>query len=344
MKIFLRITEWIIFIVLICAITVIASPFLLSKQIVSSYTVVSGSMEPAIAIGTLTFVQQTPFSALQKGDIIAFTDPTDKNRTILHRIYSVAQSSSGRTLQTKGDHNRYPDGWKLTSAMIKGKLFYTIPYLGNLSEWLKSPLGFGIMVGIPALVFIILSIMKIREGIKEEIAKGIAKNENKSPSSSHMTSLMIVPLLVVTFILAFVPSVYAIKFGHATVAFSVSTTVVTPTPTVAPTNTPTPTGVLQPTATPTPSSSPCGGNTNINVSGNGAGSNNNVNVTNNCNTTITQTNNTSTTMTINSTVSTGGNTVSNNTSSTGLTLISGSVNSVISITTQSSSNSANILH
>src|SRR5260221_166635 len=168
MKFLLKFFEWLIFVVLLCAITVIASPFLLSKQAVSAYTVVSGSMEPTIPIGTLTFVSQTPFNSLQKGDIIAFTDPTDNNRIILHRIFSITQTTAGRTVQTKGDHNRYPDGWKLTPQMVKGKLFYTIPYVGSLSEWLKTPLGFGVMIGIPALLFIILSIMQIRKGIREE--------------------------------------------------------------------------------------------------------------------------------------------------------------------------------
>src|ERR1700704_284714 len=102
MKVFLKIFEWTFFVLILCAIAVIASPFLLSKQSVTSYSVVSGSMEPTISINTLTFVQGTPFSSLQKGDIIAFTDPTNKDRVILHRIYSIKQSQGNRTLQTKG--------------------------------------------------------------------------------------------------------------------------------------------------------------------------------------------------------------------------------------------------
>src|SRR6185503_13905808 len=132
MKTVLKIFEWVIFVVILCGIALIASPYLLSKQAVNSYTVVSGSMEPTIAIGTLTFVQKTPFENLQKGDIIAFTDPTNNNRIILHRVYLVNQTAAGKTLETKGDHNRFPDGWKVTPAMVKGKLFYTIPYVGNL--------------------------------------------------------------------------------------------------------------------------------------------------------------------------------------------------------------------
>lgn len=260
MKKLFTICEWVVFVILLSIIVVIASPFLLIKQSISSYAIASGSMEPTVKIGTLTFVKIAPINTLQKGDIIAFIDPTDRSRIILHRIYSITYASTARTFQTKGDNNKAADAWRVTSAMVKGKLIFTIPYLGYLSELLKTPLGFGIMIGVPALFFMYLSFVKIREGIKEEIEKGIAKRSKVSENIHNNLLTYAFLFFISALILATVPSIYAVNFGHVTISHISVSTAISPTPSVSPiiSITPLPSVLpsVSPSISPTPSVSP----------------------------------------------------------------------------------------
>lgn len=258
MKKLFKIFEWVIFVVMLCVIVIIASPFLLMKQSISSYSIASGSMEPTVDIGTLIFVKQIPVDTLRKGDIIAFADPTDKARVILHRIYSVTQSPTTRTFQTKGDNNRASDAWIVRPAMLKGKLLFTISYLGYLSELLKTPPGFGIMIGFPALLFIFLSIRNIREGIKEEIEKGIAKRKKNSGDTMFTLLIYATPFFISALILATIPPIYGLNFGHVTISnISISTAknFISPTPTLNTTPSVTPNSTVSPTTAPSPTAS-----------------------------------------------------------------------------------------
>lgn len=163
--------EWLLFIALGVAVVAIASPLLPTKQWASLYVVVSGSMEPAIPTGSVVVVRQANTRSLQKGDVIAFTSPTNPKETITHRIVDVSHTFNSVAYTTKGDHNASPDAWTVLPEQIKGKYQLGIPYLGYLISWAKTPLGFTVVVGVPAAIIAILQIKKIRQGINEEVEK-----------------------------------------------------------------------------------------------------------------------------------------------------------------------------
>ena len=65
------------------------------------YTVVSGSMEPAIPTGSIVYVKGTEASEVNKDDVIAFYSDNDSGAIITHRVVKN-QVVSGRFI-TKGD-------------------------------------------------------------------------------------------------------------------------------------------------------------------------------------------------------------------------------------------------
>ena len=51
-----------------------------------AYSVVSGSMEPAIPTGSLVYVQEAAPEDMEKDDVIAFYGAKDSNAIITHRV------------------------------------------------------------------------------------------------------------------------------------------------------------------------------------------------------------------------------------------------------------------
>jgi hypothetical protein len=187
----------------------------------------------------------------------------------------------------------------------KGKVFLTIPYIGYAVSFLKTPFGFILILGVPAIFLIILQILKIKHGIREEVEKRV---KEKLKEATPLTEKIILVVFLVFGILSISPkSSSALLSAQATVTgvsfMAINPTItptITPTPTVSPTTSPTP----SPTATLTPTPT---GNCDVSLSSNGTGSTNVVICTNSSSTTVNQTNNTTVTNSTTITSNTGGN-------------------------------------
>lgn len=111
-----------------------------------SATVVSGSMEPAIPVGSIVLIHEQ--DTYQIGDMIAYE--TDSGVAITHRIISIQENS----VITQGDANKKPDP-PFTDDKIIGKIEIVIPYIGALILFLKHPamlIFLGILVAISILI------------------------------------------------------------------------------------------------------------------------------------------------------------------------------------------------
>lgn len=160
-----KVIEWIIFIFLIGILFLVLSPLLPTKQYISTYVISTGSMEPTISTGSVVFTTQQ--DTYEIGDIVAFESPTNSDITVIHRISDIQNNE----YITKGDNNDSADNWSISKENIKGKMIWEIPFLGNVIEWMKTPIGFAILLGIPSLLIAIIQIRKIKDGINEEVEK-----------------------------------------------------------------------------------------------------------------------------------------------------------------------------
>ena len=176
-----KVFGWLVFTSLILLFAVIISPALSIPGVPRTHVVITGSMEPAISVGSLVFTQEVDAKSLKVSDIIAFTSPDDPKGTIIHRIHSI-KSTDPLRFETKGDNNNAPDNWDVVVVGVIGKHLFSIPYLGHPAAFIRTPLGFAIMIGLPALIFIISQIINIKKAIKEEIKKEVSKKTTKSKS------------------------------------------------------------------------------------------------------------------------------------------------------------------
>ena len=129
------------------------------------FTVMSGSMAPAIGTGSLVFVK--PLSDYNVGDIIT-RRTTDPKVTITHRIVSKEEINGQIAFETKGDANDAPDGEKFTKEGIVGKSIVKIPFLGYPVAYAKTTPGLILLIIIPAVIIIYDEINKIKNEIKKK--------------------------------------------------------------------------------------------------------------------------------------------------------------------------------
>ncbi len=91
------------------------------------YTVVSGSMEPAIPVGSMAYVTRTDPDLILDGEVIAFFD--DLGNTVVHR--AVRNRIVEGEIVTKGDANDAPDMKPVPWDRVIGRVGTTVPMLGT---------------------------------------------------------------------------------------------------------------------------------------------------------------------------------------------------------------------
>lgn len=119
----------------------------------------SGSMEPAIKTGSLVLIkpQTTAYGAQYRvGDIITFGPDTAKEIPTTHRVEEVIKEPSGEFVyRTKGDANEEADPNLVEESEVIGKVAFFAPYAGYILDFAKKPLGFALLIGIPAASIIL---------------------------------------------------------------------------------------------------------------------------------------------------------------------------------------------
>lgn len=122
-------------------------------------TVLSGSMEPSIHTGSVVVVK--PAQDYKIGDVITFGKISKNTVPITHRIYDIKIEASQPVYITKGDANNSTDTNQVQKNSIVGKVLFSVPWAGYAVEFAKKPLGFALIIIIPALAIIIDKVVKI---------------------------------------------------------------------------------------------------------------------------------------------------------------------------------------
>lgn len=116
------------------------------------FVILSGSMSPSIPVGSVVLVQ--PQQAYKVGDVVTFRGKGDAKTFVTHRIIRVDQNQDGVVYVTQGDANRVLDGGSVSRDAIQGKVVLTLPYIGYLMNYIKTPQGFILFVIVPATILI----------------------------------------------------------------------------------------------------------------------------------------------------------------------------------------------
>mgnify|MGYP000265305230 CR=1 FL=1 len=141
------------------------------------YVVASGSMIPVLQVYDVLIVQgHEPFEDIEIGDIIVFDRPSDHNRVIVHRVVEIL-SENPKEIRTKGDANpgsiRGTD-FPITEEEYIGKVAYTIPHVGYVTQLLKPPVNY-------VIIAIVIGVMVVKQMTKK-------KTEKEAPFSESSDS------------------------------------------------------------------------------------------------------------------------------------------------------------
>lgn len=170
MKILIKIIKSILTIAVLIILPVVVFTLITSKTPVvanmQSFVVLSGSMQPAIPVGSVVYTQKQ--TSYQKGDVIAFKSG-DIN--ITHRIVGIKEGA----YQTKGDANNTADSKTINKNDVFGKEIFFAPYIGYAIIFLKTPVGFCSLIVFPLTVFIVLEFWNL----KREIELGVERKLQK---------------------------------------------------------------------------------------------------------------------------------------------------------------------
>ena len=113
--------------------------------------VASGSMIPTLNVGDLIIVQgglnvDDIVAQYETGDIIVFHKPSNPDELIVHRAVEKYGSGDTAFLKTKGDNNTPLDTWNVYDSDLVGKVVWSIPYLGQIPLFVRTPTGMSIIV------------------------------------------------------------------------------------------------------------------------------------------------------------------------------------------------------
>lgn len=138
--------------------------------------VLSGSMEPSIKTGSIVVVKPAP--QYNVGDVITFGPVSKTKVPITHRIVEMRLQNGIPVYMTKGDANEEEDTREVPARQVIGKALFDIPFLGYALAAAKKPVGFGVLIAVPAIIIlfdegkkIFSEIKKMRKKKEEEISQ-----------------------------------------------------------------------------------------------------------------------------------------------------------------------------
>ena len=143
----------------------------------------SGSMEPYIRTGGVVLIKPEPDYSV--GDVLTFGKDTKTQIPTTHRIIATDGTGLLRTFTTKGDANEEADPVSTRLSDISGKVILTLPYLGYILDFAKKPLGFALLVGIPAVVIILDEIGKIIKEIRSIRRRKLLENAEQEDNQKR---------------------------------------------------------------------------------------------------------------------------------------------------------------
>jgi signal peptidase len=104
------------------------------------------SMKPTLSINDVVIIGPAE-GKIKPGTIVSYKLGEE---FVIHRVVSVEE---GMVL-TKGDANEEPDAWALPISNVQGVFLCKIPYLGFLSAFVRTPVGWGVLILLPAVLLV----------------------------------------------------------------------------------------------------------------------------------------------------------------------------------------------
>lgn len=148
----------VLLIMLILACIPFTSPKVLGYQ---AYTVISGSMEPSIPVGSLVYVKGVEPEVVESNDVIAFYGGHDADAIVTHRV--VENQVDERTFVTKGDANATKDMNPVSYIQFIGRVELSVPHMGIMAQFLtglNGKIAAGCLIALALVLHMLASVIE----------------------------------------------------------------------------------------------------------------------------------------------------------------------------------------
>jgi signal peptidase len=140
-------------------------------------TVLTGSMEPTYPPGTLIIVKPIDAQDVRIGDPITYQIESGKEAVVTHRVIATTSSSDGTlSFITKGDNNGVADANPVIPEQLRGKVWYSVPWIGYINNLATGSMRGWIIPAIAVALFAYAGYM---------LASGIATSARKRRRDAH---------------------------------------------------------------------------------------------------------------------------------------------------------------
>ena len=170
---------------LVIPILIYGFPFLVGAN--GSYTVMSGSMSPALHLGDLVIVKGEDFVYINIGDMVTVESG---EFTYTHR---VVEKLEGDRVRLKGDANEDPDPNLVESSQIIGKVILVFPF-----SHLYTPYGFALTLLVPAALIVGKQMYTIHQFTKRRNKRETMRWRRKSHSALDTSTVLLALILTVS--------------------------------------------------------------------------------------------------------------------------------------------------
>ena len=113
--------------------------------------VLSGSMTPAMPVGSLAVVREVDPARVAVGDVITYGYPADPQVLVTHRVVELTALEGGAP---RGDANEEADSYLVPAESVKGKALFAIPYVGYARDFMKTLPGLALLILLPGTLLI----------------------------------------------------------------------------------------------------------------------------------------------------------------------------------------------
>ncbi|MGB2854164.1 MAG: signal peptidase I [Dehalococcoidia bacterium] len=154
--------------------------FLILSPSYEARIVRSESMKPALNMGDVVIMGPArDIGDIKPGMVLGFNRGEDM---IAHRVVSV----EGDDIQTAGDALGDPDPWLVPFSDVKGVYLFKVPYLGYVSRFARTPIGWGVLIILPGTLlmgYMLWDLFRKKEPKKAVLATVKARNINSGSSA-----------------------------------------------------------------------------------------------------------------------------------------------------------------
>jgi signal peptidase len=167
-------------------------------------TVLSGSMVPEFSSGAMVVDKPASASSLRVGDVITYASTDEVSGApilITHRIVEIQSGAARPTFITQGDANNSPDSRPVEADQIRGKVWYSVPYIGTARNFLLAD-GAGLILGgatgLTVAVWFLLRLLRSPEPLPNVTAsaasptRGVRHQAGKTTMATAVLGMLLI--------------------------------------------------------------------------------------------------------------------------------------------------------